>query len=109
MCENNNLSNCVRQNGVFTPDVSDYQEYINEAYDNVEKPLHYNQYIVEVADLNDSILKTIHNPQYAGYFKTMSEYLLRAHLKNGLEDLKKLQWWLNRLIDQAIDGSVEIK
>ena len=77
--------------------------------DPVNKPAHYNAYCVEVADLNDSILETITNPTYAAYFKTMSEYLLRAHLKNGIQDLEKLNWWLSRCIKMQREGKLEIK
>ena len=42
-------------------------------------------------------------------YTTMSEYLHRAHLKNGLEDIKKLLFWGNELVKHVEDGKVEVR
>jgi hypothetical protein len=33
------------------------------------------------------------------------KYVTRYKMKNGLEDLKKAQWYLNRLIQEVSNGS----
>lgn len=77
--------------------------------DAVNNPGHYNQYLVPVADMTDSILATIKDPIYAAYFKTIYEYISRAHLKNGAEDIRKAQWWLNRLVGKIDAEEVAVK
>lgn len=79
------------------------------ATDPVNNPGHYNQYKIPVVDMTDSILATIKDPVYAAYFKTIYEYLSRAHLKNGAEDIKKAQWWLNRLIAKIDNSEAQVK
>lgn len=77
--------------------------------DAVNNPEHYNQYLVPVVEMTDSVLATIKDPVYAAYFKTIYEYVSRAHLKNGAEDIKKAQWWLNRLVDKIDAGEATVK
>lgn len=39
--------------------------------------------------------------EFRGYLLgNVLKYTSRAHLKNGIEDLKKAQWYLNRLIEE---------
>jgi len=60
--------------------------------DNIN-PNHYKQGKIEVIDF---ILD-----QKLGYLESnILKYICRYKLKNGLEDLKKAQWYLNKLIEQ---------
>lgn len=69
----------------------------NEALDNVNHPSHYNSGKFEVIDIIDEFGK-----EYEGSdgfcFGNVVKYVLRAKHKNGIEDLKKARWYLDRLI-----------
>lgn len=97
------------ENCYLKKDVSYETKAEQKEPDAVNNPNHYTQYAVEVVDMTDSILATIKDPLYAAYFKTIYEYISRAHLKNGTEDIKKAQWWLNRLINKIDAGEVAVK
>ena len=81
----------------------------NKSQDMVNHPAHYTAYPLETKDWNFAVMQTIKDPIYCAYFKTMSEYLHRAHLKNGLEDIKKLLFWGNELVKHVEDGKVEVR
>ena len=60
--------------------------------DMVNKPPHYNQGKIEVSDfIIDQKLDFL-----AG---NIIKYVSRYRFKNGVEDLKKAQWYLNKLIE----------
>ncbi len=71
--------------------------------DSVESPSHYNNGTVECIDyLKDNM--PLDN--YLGYLEgNTKKYLHRwRYKKKPLEDLKKAQWYLNRLIKELEDG-----
>lgn len=58
--------------------------------DNIE-PLHYKGETIQPIDLIDSL--------GLGFYEgNIVKYVSRWQMKNGLEDLKKANWYLNRLI-----------
>jgi len=60
--------------------------------DNVNHPKHYTQGKIEVIDF---ILD-----QKMPYLESnVIKYICRHRYKNGLEDLKKAQWYINKLIE----------
>ncbi len=64
--------------------------------DVVNNPQHYNSGKIEVISIMEDQLSS---EEYRGYIKgNVLKYLLRERHKNGLEDLEKAQWYLNRLI-----------
>lgn len=73
------------------------------AGDSVESPFHYNSGKVECIEyLKDNMpFET-----YLGYLEgNTKKYLHRwRYKKKPLEDLKKAQWYLNRLIKELDDG-----
>ncbi|MNJ52613.1 hypothetical protein D3C77_479580 [compost metagenome] len=75
---------------------------VNEMSDNVNHPNHYTAGKVECIDAIEaatSDLKGIEAVCTANIIK----YVWRWKRKNGLEDLKKAHWYLNKLI-QEIEG-----
>lgn len=69
-------------------------EYLE--HDMVESPPHYNQGGIECIDYIEQQL----GEEYTGYLQgNVIKYLHRFRYKNGLEDLKKAQWYLERLIE----------
>ena len=79
-------------------------EYIG-AEDNVNNPSHYNQSGIECIEA----IKASLGDGYQDYCKgNVMKYLWRYKHKNGLEDLKKAQWYLNSMVESvAFEESVE--
>lgn len=64
--------------------------------DMVNNPAHYGQGSIECIDYIEDFLN---EDEYIGYLRgNIAKYLHRWRYKNGLEDLKKAQWYLDRLI-----------
>lgn len=66
--------------------------------DNVNHPAHYNAGKIEVIVIQEDQLSP---EEYRGYIKgQVIKYITRERHKNGLEDLKKARWYLDRLIQK---------
>lgn len=64
--------------------------------DMVNRPPHYNQYGIECIDA----IKACTGEGFAAYLQgNILKYLWRHDYKNGIEDLKKAQWYLNKLVE----------
>ena len=93
--------------------VSDFAKYfpdewelVKEAKDNIN-PRHYNQGKVECIDALESATvdkKGIEAVCTANVIK----YLWRYESKNGVEDIKKAKWYLNKLLSH-LDDKIDIK
>ena len=64
----------------------------HHVFDPVERPAHYNQDGIECIDY-------ITSKNMSFLEGNVVKYVTRYKMKNGLEDLKKAQWYLNRLIE----------
>ena len=70
--------------------------------DMVNNPPHYNKAGIETIEA----IKAMTDKGYEYYLQgNIMKYLWRYRYKNGVEDLKKAQWYLNELIDELEDGS----
>ena len=70
-------------------------EYDTKA-DNVNHPAHYGQGKIECIDYLEDFLT---HEEFIGYLRgNIAKYLHRWRYKNGMEDLKKSQWYLERLV-----------
>ena len=68
----------------------------NAKADVVNHPSHYTSGKIEVISIMEDQLTDV---EYLGYIKgQVIKYVTRERHKNGLEDLKKAAWYLNRLI-----------
>jgi hypothetical protein len=74
-------------------------------YDVVEKPKHYMLFEEEGIEVRDVIEKLVGKlpkntkPMFIADYVQMMQYLMRFMDKNGVEDLKKANWYLDKLID----------
>lgn len=74
--------------------------------DNVNHPAHYNTGNIEVINY---IKDKLSYDEFTGYLTgNILKYISRYKHKNGIEDLKKAQWYLNYLINYMVDTE-EIK
>jgi hypothetical protein len=73
-----------------------WKEESNSLTDMVNKPPHYNKGGIEcISAIESSLTKEA----FLGYLKgNILKYLWRYENKNGLEDLKKAKWYLEKLI-----------
>lgn len=67
--------------------------------DNVNNPSHYGQGKIEAIEyISDFLTKE----EYQGYLRgNIAKYLHRFPYKNGIEDLRKARWYLERLIEEV--------
>lgn len=69
---------------------------LDRTSDNVNHPKHYTAGKIEVIRIMEDQLT---DEEYRGYIKgQVIKYITRERNKNGLEDLKKARWYLDRLI-----------
>lgn len=70
----------------------------NKKIDNVNSPSHYNQSGIECIQ---AIEASMTRESLLGYYKgNIMKYLWRYEYKNQLEDLKKANWYLARMIER---------
>ena len=63
--------------------------------DKVNSPAHYNKSGIETID----IIESVTDDGFESYLQgNILKYLCRYKYKNGVEDLEKARWYLNRLI-----------
>lgn len=67
--------------------------------DNVNSPSHYTQAGIECIDAITAAVSGKSGIE-AVCVANVIKYLWRHELKNGLEDVKKAQWYLNRLVSE---------
>jgi len=80
---------------------SSEMEYLKELdlgkMDNVNNPAHYGNGSIECIDYIQDFLN---HDEFQGYLRgNIAKYMHRFPYKNGVEDLKKAQWYLNKLIE----------
>lgn len=69
--------------------------------DMVNSPAHYGNGSIECIEYIEDFLTT---EEFIGYLRgNIAKYLHRFRYKNGLEDLKKAEWYLNRLSEVMED------
>lgn len=72
---------------------------MQEQYDNVNYPKHYTTGKYECIDVLEDWMTY---QEFKGFLKgNVLKYIHRYKYKNGLEDLKKAQWYLNKLIETS--------
>lgn len=77
------------------PDMIKQHEY--DEVDNVNNPPHYGSGKIECIEYIEDFLTP---EEYIGYLRgNIAKYLHRWRYKNGLEDLKKATWYLDRLAE----------
>lgn len=81
-----------------------YAEYevLGETKDNIN-PSHYQKYPLQMID---NIQNSTTHDEFKGYLKgNIMKYISRYQDKNGVEDLKKANWYLNKLIEVETERS----
>jgi hypothetical protein len=74
----------------------------NKDEDMVNHPTHYNKAGIETIDALEAML----GDGFESYLQgNIMKYLWRYKYKNGIEDLKKAEWYLNKLIEVHDDKS----
>ena len=73
--------------------------------DVVNSPRHYNQGGIECID---SIQAMLTREEFIGYLRGNShKYRWRFRYKNGIEDLKKAEWYENKLLN-TLEGEQDV-
>ena len=81
---------------------ADAQSDNTEMQDMVNHPAHYNKAGIETIDA----IGAATNEGFKYYLQgNILKYIWRYEYKNGVEDLEKAQWYLNKLIEVTNDKS----
>ena len=79
----------------------------NKANDPVNNPSHYNTGGIECIDAMEAMLST---EEFIGYLRGNGlKYRWRFRYKNGMEDLRKAEWYEKKLLTFVIEKEVDIK
>lgn len=79
------------------------------SHDSVAHPAHYTAGGIECIDASESAISCVKNPTCAFLTGQVIKYLWRWSLKNGVEDLKKARWYLDRLITKLESGDQHVE
>ena len=91
------------------------RKYILDKYNVVDKPKHYMLFEEEGIEVRDVIRKLVnkipptmhtHGGLFVADYVQMMQYLMRFMDKNGVEDLKKARWYLDKLIEAYDESDV---
>jgi len=94
MKENMEDNNNIHLN-IGSKTLTKYMEELNKEVDNINHPEHYKQFSREVIDTMQGV-STLE--EFKGYLKLNAiKYLSRYQGKNGVEDLSKAIWYINKL------------
>jgi hypothetical protein len=78
--------------------------------DMVDKPPHYKTSTIECIDAMTAMAEDCYIPSHEAYcWQNCFKYLWRWPYKNGLEDLKKARWYLDRLIKKVEENQHDFK
>ncbi|CAB4142347.1 SaV-like [uncultured Caudovirales phage] len=87
--DGNFIYNCFEKNCLF--------EYVEKKLDLINHPSHYTQGGIETIDYLQAKMT---QEQFEGYLVgNILKYVSRYPHKNGIEDLRKAQWYVNKLIE----------
>lgn len=86
----------IGQGGIIDKIPNAFTEPLQPKPDNINHPTHYNQGGIETLDYIKA--KAPHYESYA--IGNIIKYVSRYQHKNGLEDLKKAQFYLNDLVEE---------
>jgi hypothetical protein len=82
----------------------DTRPYKYDSGDKVNHPSHYGQGKIECIEYIEDFLT---KEEFIGYLRgNIAKYLHRWRYKNGLEDLKKAQWYQDKLIEVVSDDDL---
>ena len=83
-------------------EIIDFEKDTRPNSDMVNHPPHYNQYGIKCIDA----IKACTGKHFDSYLQgNILKYLWRFNYKNGVEDLKKAQWYLSKLIEIKNDNT----
>ena len=107
---------------MFTSDSTDEDFWFvtdTSKYDTISKPKHYMLFENEGIEVRDVIEKLVskiavqtgrgelpYSPLAEADYVQMVQYLMRFMDKNGVEDLKKAKWYLDKLIEAYDESDV---
>lgn len=75
------------------------EEEEKKKVDMVNSPAHYNEANIETID----IIQSVTGDGFETYLQgNILKYICRYKYKNGVEDLEKARWYLNRLIETKV-------
>ena len=85
----------------FCGECMEYKRIIEE-YDPVQKPEHYSTGEVECIDAMEAMVSKVESisPHVLYCWQAAFKYIWRWHKKNGIQDIDKCIWYLERMKDK---------
>lgn len=103
--KNEDISRDLIEDHNFTKETVTLKE-LQEIKNNVDHPKHYTNGKYECIDIIEDVTKDLTGLE-AVCTANVIKYMWRWKLKNGVEDLKKARWYLNKLIDNTEIKEIE--
>lgn len=103
--KNEDISRDLIEGNNFTKATVTLKE-LQEIKNNVDHPKHYTNGKYECIDIIEDVTKDLTGLE-AVCTANVIKYMWRWKLKNGVEDLKKARWYLNKLIDNTEIKEIE--
>lgn len=75
--------------------------------DNVNSPPHYTKGKFETIDVIEDIVDELPGKEAVAVANVI-KYISRYKYKNGIEDVKKARWYIERLIDTLEEDDIEL-
>lgn len=72
----------------------------------VDHPQHYKLGLFEAIDVIESVIETIEDSRSVWLTASVLKYVIRWARKDGLQDLRKARWYLDRLISRLEHAGV---
>tara|TARA_A100000172_G_scaffold23559_1_gene13702 strand:- start:692 stop:1000 length:309 start_codon:yes stop_codon:yes gene_type:complete len=92
------MKQAAQQSDSVIKDIVNTTNRISNKLDMVNSPPHYNKAGIECIDA----IRAATSDGYEYYLQgNIIKYLWRYRYKNGVEDLKKAQWYLDKLIEEC--------
>jgi hypothetical protein len=96
------LNKCLNWTGPASKASKEAAERLLPRFDNVDKPAHYNAGGIEAIDY---IKQQLGHEGFIAYCEgNVIKYGHRWRYKNGVEDLRKKRWYLERMIEEVSKG-----
>lgn len=88
----------------YVIECKDNKDLIGYKNDNIISPNHYvSDNGIEVFDVQEAFIHELKGMS-ASYWCNIVKYILRFQRKNGVEDLKKARYYLDKLIEEESDN-----
>ncbi len=100
LCQCDTVGKIEQLGATYKPQENVFKDIEEKVADMVNHPPHYNDRTIEVIDIIEICIEPEENPKVAYNMSNVLKYILRFRGKNGVQDLMKAKWYLDRMIEK---------